>query len=167
MVRILETTGEKPMRSTADALSGILSPSIHDAEIAATVHGLAAEFATLPSERRNAFLFEVRHLTTGWDRFRAARSTPPGQSSFQPLMALLDALIATDGATIRTDRGVFDRSELSAVGASISPTTVTLPVAYRNGETIYPSHRGPEITPFRTVRSEEVKRPASMWGDDE
>jgi hypothetical protein len=122
-----------------------LSPQ--DTDRLAAVHGLAAEFAGLTPQRRNAFLVEVRRLTSGYDRFRVMTLTPPKHPLFGSLMALFDALIATDDRVVRTTRGFFDRSEL--VSASSSSVV------------------GLTIHPFRAIRPEEVKRPASMWGDDE
>lgn len=156
-------------RRIGDVMKPTADPTPNEAAIIAEVHDLAVAFASLPLEQRAGFLVEVRKLTTGFDRFRATVHTPPGHPLFGPLMAMLDGLIAADPRIVRTKRGLFERSELAASSASITPTMVTLPVAVRHGEAIYPSAQtaGPAIVPFRVVRPEEVKRAASMWGDDE
>lgn len=154
-------------RLAADIIRQTTEPAPHDADRLAVVHDLAAEYAALPAEQRNTFLFEVCRLTRGYDRFRVACLTPPEHPMFASLMALLDGLIAADDRAVRTNRGIFDRTELVTASASISPSRVGFPVAVRNGTAIFPSHTGPTITPFRVVRPDEVKRPASMWGDDD
>ena len=108
MARILETTDDKPMRSLAEVLQPKEAPTGRDTEIVGAVHALAAEYDGLPSERRPAFLSEVRKLTTGYDRFRATVFTPPDHPAFRSLMAMLDGLNA-DSGIIQTRHGALFR----------------------------------------------------------
>jgi hypothetical protein len=152
-----------------EALRPTTAPTPQEAAIVADVHDLAAAYAGLPPEKRPGFLLEVRKLTTGFDRWKATIRTATDDPMFGPLMAMLDDLIATDGRSIVTAAGVFDRSDLANASASISPSKVSFPVSVKGGEAVYPSAAtaGPNIVPFRVVRPEEVKRAPSMWGDDE
>jgi hypothetical protein len=156
-------------RLIGEVMKPTKDPTPEEAAIVTDVHDLAAAYAGLPPEKRPGFLVEVRKLTTGFDRWKATIRTASDDPMFGPLMAMLDGLIATDGRSVVTTAGVFDRSDLATALASVSPSKVTFPVSVKGGEAIYPTAQtaGPNIVPFRVVRPEEVKRAPSMWGDDE
>lgn len=121
------------------------------------VHDLAAEFATLPADRRLAYLDgAVRKQTSGYDRLKTREHTPIESPLHRPLQALFDALVATeatpDGRTYDTKHGIFTDADLREAGAMTTRGELVFPVRYRGGESVYrtPAERaaGPEHKPF-------------------
>ena len=99
------------------------------------VHDLAAEFSRLPADRRRSYLDHVvRVQTTGYDRFKTIEHTPPDSPNFAPLMAMLDALTATEatpaGRTYTTKHGLFTDADLRDAGAMTTKAELVFPVKY-------------------------------------
>ncbi len=72
-------------------------------------------------------LAEVRLHSTGADRWTATRFTPPQHTMFDPLMAMLDALVRTDvtdahGMQYQTPHGTFSEADLTSAQARITRT---------------------------------------------
>ena len=126
------------------------------------VHDLAAEFATLPADHRLPYIVTtVRTQTTGYDRFKTVQYTPPDSPLFAPLMALLDALVASEqsaeGCTYDTKHGIFTAADLKESEAMVTKGELVFPVRHpwavkpvvEDGTVKVPGVRGPAV--YRTA----------------
>jgi hypothetical protein len=126
------------------------------------VHDLAAEFATLPADRHQHYLDTVvRRQTSGYDRFKTIEHTPPDSPNFAPLMAMLDALVASEaspaGRTYATKHGLFTDADLRESGAMTTKDEIVFPVRYpwavrpvvQDGVIVKPGTRGDPV--YRTA----------------
>jgi len=173
-------------RRMRDVLTPTTEPTRKQTRAIQEVRDLATEVAAgrLPID-------EIRRLCVGPQRYLATRYTPPEHAMFGPLMAMLDALIAsandpeTGGRQFRTAQGLISEQELRDNGARIersdgrelivwpvrSPWFVK-PNADRNepgirGEAIYraASERSPERATVgnQPVTRQRAERP---WWED-
>lgn len=172
MSRLIERTDEKPMIRLGDsvAMRPGREPSAEEAGAIELVRAMARNYAALPEMSRPSFVAEVRKLSTGRMRHLTTRFTPPDHPDFQPLMAMLDGLIASEPGIVETEHGAFTVEELRDVEAVTRGRELILfPVRYpKNGAAVFrpEGERGPRIESFRTVPSQDIQPPSSPWLDD-
>lgn len=172
-----EEPAERPMRSLRDELKPKREPTPVESEAIEEVRTMAVEHAAgrLPVQ-------EVRRLTNGKQRWLATRFTPPDHPAFRPLMALLDALIATEqgretGQSYPTKHGVVTQADTVAFECKIEREggkgIIVFPVRYpwkvrpdpeRGTEGVRAAavfrskdERKPTYTTFRTAPEAQVR----------
>jgi hypothetical protein len=106
---------------TAEVLKPQRTPSLAEAQAISDVHEFAVRFANGRVE-----LAEVRAGCSGKQRWLATRFTPPNDPCFDPLMLLLDALIAEEHP-FQTKQGFLEPEDLAEPPGRI---------VYENGRTI-------------------------------
>jgi hypothetical protein len=140
----------------ADAVTSDSLTPLH-AEAVAEVQALACDF-----DGSAAKLAAVRGCTTGRQRWLAIRHTPPAHPAFRPLMALLDALVASDPGTTMTNQGAFPTDDIIAAEPKIERENgidrICFPVRYP-----WSQKPDPE-TGFAGVRAPAIYRSAAERG---
>lgn len=89
-------------------------PTPLERQAIAEVHELALRFATAECSVK-----EIQAATTPKQRNLATRYTTPKQAEWRPMMAMLDALIASERDVAVTKQGTFLLSDLIAAGMRI------------------------------------------------
>ena len=108
------TTTEAPLRRLGDIMRPKVAPSPLEDEAIKEVYAMATELDALPAQSRPAYVVEIRTQTTARQRHLATRHTPPDHPMFAPLMAMLDALIATQPGIVHTSGGIFTVEDVAA-----------------------------------------------------
>lgn len=103
-------------------LLGERTPSVAEEQTVAEVHELVRAW------RAGLSIENVRQVCSGHDRWTAVRFTATQHTMWDPLMAMLDALIASDtssehGRMYQTPQGTFSEAELTHREARITKTT--------------------------------------------
>lgn len=194
MPRLIEKTDDRPLTRLGDAMRPRKAPTPLEDQAIKEVWSMAKELATLPQQRRNAYLYEIRKQTSGRQRWLATQHTPPEHEMFRPLMAMLDALIASEPGAIPTKHGTFLPDDMAAHHGKLvveegrrmlvfpwtwpwrkKPNKETGAPGER-GDPLYrrPEERGPVLLSFRAVSRDDAATtaPEPEWwqkrpGDDE
>lgn len=144
-------------RSFADITEPKQPPTPIQAKAIADVHELAFLF-----DRGETTVAEIRAATSGKQRWKATQHTSKDHPAFGPLMAMLDALLASEQRVAVTDHGMFSMDELIDAGMRI---------VHDNGRTVIclakrrPWFEKPD--PDRGIdgiRGDPVFRPREEWG---
>jgi hypothetical protein len=149
------------MITPTESLTRGKPPTPEEQEAIAEVWAVAREW-----NARGGSLADVRRATSGYQRFLASVYTPPDDPMFRPLMNLLDALIAAQGA-VPTKHGLVDPALLSETQGTLNRATgdIRFPVNYDNGRGVFrpQDKRGPTVRPFSDKIETPTEHEREWW----